>query len=103
MACWTRPLEALAAAVLDTDALPMKIFWKASCVPDAAVRTVRSIAPVADEPGTSDQSAILPEKIPWIVACDRSAIGLAGFVAMQIASLAILLKNRPPGSESFAS
>ncbi len=81
----------------------MKIFWKASCVPEAAVRVTTSIVPVADAPATWPQSRTLPEKIAWICACVRFAIGLPGAVTMQIASRAILLKKRPPGSLAFGS
>src|SRR5215218_1308081 len=97
-ACWTRPLEALAAIDEVIVLVPMKIFWNASCVPEAAVRPTRSIVPVAVAPGTWLQSRMSPEKIAWIVACDRLASLLLGWVAMQIASRAILLKKMPPGS-----
>src|ERR1700761_4333201 len=97
-ACCTRPLEALAAIDEVTVLDPMKIFWNASCVPEAAVRPTRSIVPVADAPGTWLQSRIVPEKMPWIVACDRSASVFLGLVTRQIASRAILLKKMPCGS-----
>ena len=83
--------------------VPMKIFWNASCVPEAAVRPTRSIVPVAVAPGTWLQSRMSPEKIAWIVVCDRLASVLFGLVAMQIASRAILLKKMPPGSLDFGS
>src|SRR5919198_357532 len=102
-ACWTRPLEALAAALLDTLAEPRKIFWKASCVPDAAVRTIRSIGPLAVAPGTALQSRTCPEKIAWTCAWETLARWLSGLVIRQIASRAILLNTRPPGPESFGS
>src|SRR6187200_2256992 len=102
-ACWTRPLEALAAIDEVTVFVPMKIFWNASCVPEAAVRTTRLIEPVVPAPGMSSQLRTWPEKIAWIWACERFASLLAGLVTMQIASLAILLKTRPPGSELFGS
>src|SRR4029450_9291286 len=98
-----RPFEAFAEAPLKTVLVPMKIFWNASCVPEAAVRTTRLIDPVVPAPGTSSQLRICPEKIPWIWACERLASLLFGLVTMQIASLAILLKTRPPGSELFGS
>jgi hypothetical protein len=44
-----------------------------------------------------------PEKIAWIWSWDRFGSLLFGLVTMQIASFAILLKTRPPGSEPFAS
>jgi hypothetical protein len=96
-------LEAFADAPLNTDFVPMKIFWNASCVPDAAVRTTRLIDPVAVAPGMSLQLRTWPEKIAWICAWDRFGSLLAGLVTRQIASLAILLKTRPPGSELFGS
>src|SRR6476661_4160194 len=101
--CWTRPLEAFCEAALLTVTEPRKIFWKASWVPDAAVRTTRLIEPVAVAPGTSSQLRICPEKIPLIVSCDRLETGLAGFVTTQMASFAILLKKMPPGSLSLGS
>ncbi len=58
--------------------------------------------PVAVAPGTWLQSRMSPEKIAWIVACDRFATGFFGFVARQIASRAILLKM-PPGSLDLGS
>jgi len=36
-------------------------------VPEASVRTVRSIGPEIEEPGTFDQSVMEPEKIDWMV------------------------------------
>src|SRR3954447_9050920 len=102
-ACWTRPLEALAAIDDVTVFDPMKIFWNASCVPEAAVRPTMSIVPVAVAPGTWLQSRMSPEKIDWIVCCDRFATGFLGLVARQIASRAILLKKIPPGSLDFGS
>src|SRR4051794_11604810 len=102
-ACWTRPLDALAAIDEVTVFDPMKIFWNASCVPEAAVRPTMSIVPVAEEPGTSLQSRTSPAKIAWIVACESVAIGFLGLVTRQIASRAILLKKMPPGSLDFGS
>src|SRR3954466_10949399 len=102
-ACWTRPLEALAAIDEVTVLDPMKIFWKASCVPEAAVRPTRSIVPLMPAPGTWLQSRTSPAKIDWIVACDRLASGLPGLVTRQIASRAILLKKMPFGSLDFGS
>src|SRR4051794_23812393 len=102
-ACCTRPLEAFAAIDEVTVLDPMKIFWKASCVPEAAVRPTRSIVPVAVAPGTWLQSRMSPEKIAWIVLCDRFANGFFGLVTRQIASRAILLKKIPPGSLDFGS
>src|ERR1700754_1057359 len=102
-ACCTRPLEAFAAIEEVTVLLPMKIFWNASCVPEAAVRPTRSIVPVTEDPGTWLQSRMSPEKIAWIVACERFAMGFFGFVARQTASRAILLKKIPPGSLDFGS
>src|SRR4051794_2734781 len=101
--CWTRPLEAFAAIDDVTVFDPMKIFWNASCVPEAAVRPTRSIVPVAVAPGTWLQSRMSPEKIAWIVDCDRLASGFLGFVTRQIASRAILLKKIPCGSLDFTS
>src|SRR3954453_12369662 len=98
-----RPLEAFWAALDETLLEPMKIFWKASCVPEAGVRTARLIGPVVPAPGTSDQSRTAPEKIPWIWSWVRLAIGLPGLVIRQIASLATLLKVRPPGSVGLGS
>ena len=43
----TRPFEAFWEALEVTLALPMKIFWNASWVPEAAVRTITSIGPLA--------------------------------------------------------
>ena len=43
----------------------MKMFWKASAVPEAGVRVTRSIGPVIFEPGTSFQLRVRPEKIAW--------------------------------------
>src|SRR3954454_1926027 len=102
-ACCTRPFEAFAASDELTVLVPMKIFWNASCVPEAAVRPTRSIVPVAVAPGTWLQSRMSPAKIAWIVACDRSATGFLGLVARQIASRAILLKKMPPGSLDLGS
>src|SRR4051812_11111161 len=102
-ACWTRPFEALAAIDEVTVFEPMKIFWNASCVPEAAVRPTMSMVPVAVAPGTWLQSRMLPEKMAWIVACDRLATGFLGLVTRQIASRAILLKKIPPGSLDLGS
>ena len=44
----------------------MKMFWKASWVPEAAVRTTRSIGPLALAPGTWLQLRTRPEKMSWI-------------------------------------
>ena len=41
----------------------MKMFWNASCVPEAAVRTTRSIGPLTRAPGTCRQLRMRPEKI----------------------------------------
>src|SRR3954467_686038 len=101
--CWIRPLDAFAEALDITDFEPMKIFWKASCVPEAAVRTVRSIGPLSPEPGTSLQSRTLPEKIDWIVFWSKFVDWFAGLVTTQMASLAILLKKMPPGSVGLGS
>src|SRR3954447_14369401 len=95
-ACCTRPLEALAAIDEVTVLDPMKIFWNASCVPEAAVRPTMSMVPLVDDPGTWLQSRMSPEKIDWIVACDRLGSGFFGLVTRQIASRAILLKKIPP-------
>src|ERR1044071_5201990 len=103
IACWTRPLEALAAIAEAIVLVPMKIFWNASWVPEAAVRPTRSIVPVALAPGTWLQSRMSPEKIAWMVACDRLASVFLGWVAMQIASRATLLKQTPLGSLDLAS
>src|SRR3954454_14995601 len=102
-ACCTRPLEALAASDDVTVLDPMKIFWNASCVPEAAVRPTTSIDPVAVAPGTWLQSRMSPEKIAWIVLWDTLASLLSGLVTRQIASRAILLKKMPPGSLDFGS
>ena len=53
----------------------MKILWKASYVPDAAVRPTRSIVPPLPF-GTSLQLRTEPEKIPWICAEERLPTGL---------------------------
>ena len=50
-ACWTRPFEARWLATGVTLVLPRKIFWNASCVPEAAVRTNTLIVPFAVAPG----------------------------------------------------
>src|SRR5258705_4638103 len=97
-ACWIRPLEAFCAALDETLLLPMKIFWNASCVPEAGVRTSRLIGPVAVAPGTSLQSRTVPEKMPWIWSWEKLATGVSGLVMMQNASLAIFVQNMPPGS-----
>src|SRR5689334_19926463 len=102
-ACWTRPLEALAARAELTVLLPMKIFWNASCVPEAAVRPIRSMVPETPAPGTWLQSRMSPEKIPWIVACERFDSVFLLLVTRQIASRAILLKKMPPGSLGLGS
>src|SRR3954454_14993668 len=102
-ACCTRPFEAFAASDELTVLLPMKIFWNASCVPEAAVRPTRSIVPVAVAPGTWPQSRTVPEKIAGIVSWDRLATGFFGLVTRQIASRAILLKKMPPGSLGLGS
>src|SRR4051812_39325157 len=81
----------------------MNSFWNASWVPEAAVRTTRSIGPVIVEPATSPQSRTLPEKMSCTCACDRSPTVLPEFVDRQIASRAILYQCRPPGSVGFAS
>src|SRR5262249_6078429 len=101
--CWTRPLEAFADAAPVTFELPMKIFWNASCVPEAAVRTIRLIDPLVLAPGTCDQLRIRPEKMPWICDCDRLPTPLRGFVTTQIASLAIRLNTRLESSLLFLS
>src|SRR4051794_15795520 len=101
--CCTRPLEAFWLAVFDTLNGFMKIFWNASWVPDAAVRTNRSIPPPTLEPGTLPQSRVCPEKIDWTCACDRFPTVLDLLVIRQMPSWAILLKTSPPGSLGFGS
>jgi hypothetical protein len=81
----------------------MKMFWKASWVPEAAVRTTRSIGPLADAPGTWLQLRTRPEKMSWICVWLSVAIGLELFVTTQTASRAILLKTMPPGSAGLGS
>ena len=56
----------------------MKMFWKASWVPEAAVRTTRSIGPLDRAPGTWLQLRTRPEKMSWTWVWLRVAIGLAG-------------------------
>src|SRR3954462_8492811 len=92
-ACCTRPVEAFAAIDDVTVFDPMKIFWNASCVPEAAVRPTRSIVPLAVAPGTWLQSRMSQENSAWIVLGDRFGSGFLGLVARQIASRAILLKK----------
>ena len=52
------------------------MFWKASWVPEAAVRTTRSIGPLALAPGTWLQLRMRPEKMSWIWVWLRVEIGL---------------------------
>ncbi len=81
----------------------MKMFWNASWVPEAAVRTTRSIGPEALAPVTWLQLRMRPEKMSWICCWLRLAIGFEGLVTTQTASRAILLKTIPPGSAGFGS
>src|SRR4051812_19882836 len=101
--CCTSPFDAFWLAVFDTLNGFMKIFWNASCVPDAAVRTNRSTPPPTVEPETLLQSRVWPEKIDWTWACDRFPTLFALLVTRQMPSCAILLNTSPPGSPGFGS
>ena len=81
----------------------MKIFWNASCVPEAAVRTNMSIGPPAVAPGTCAPVADAAGEDRLDLLLRESASVLPVWVTMQIASLAILLKTSPPGSLGFGS
>ncbi len=75
----------------------MKIFWNASWVPEAAVRTTSRIGPETFAPGTWLHCRTRPEKICWTVVWERLPTGLALFVIRQIASCAIGLNECRPG------
>jgi hypothetical protein len=79
------------------------MFWKASWVPEAAVRTTRSIGPDTCAPGTSLQLRTWPLKIACTVSWEMLGIAFCLLVTTQIASRAILLKTSPPGSEGWGS
>ena len=81
----------------------MKMFWNASCVPEAGLRTIRSIVPDAWAPGTWLQERTRPEKIACTVSCERFASPLPGWVAMQTPSRAMRLNTSPPGSDGCGS
>src|SRR5262245_33476680 len=100
--CACRPFDAFVVAEPATLRVwPMKMFWKASWVPEAAVRTTRSIGPLAEAPGTWLQLRMRPEKMSWICCWLRVGIGFEALVTTQTASRAILLKTMPPGSAGF--
>src|SRR5690606_28858162 len=86
-------------AVDERSSPPMNRFSKASSVPDASLRACRLIVPLCDEPGTSDQLRILPEKMSETCCWVRPLASLLlGLVMRQTASPAILTKLRRFGS-----
>src|SRR4029453_10260600 len=102
--CACRPLEAFVVALAATlRVCPMKMFWKASWVPEAAVRTTRSIGPLAVAPGTELQVRTRPEKTSWICVWLNVGIVFDALATTQTASRAILLNTIPPGSAGLGS
>ena len=81
----------------------MKIFWKASWVPEAAVRTMTSIVRSSGRARDRSPIADSPPKIAWtsLLARVRQACCRRGDDAERV--LAILLNTRPPGSVGFGS
>ena len=102
-ACWTSPFDAFWEAPLKTFVLSKKIFWNASCVPEAAVLTMTSIVEFRLEPLTAPQSRTEPPNTACTWAWLMFESLLSGLVTTQIASRAILLNTSPPGSLDFGS
>ena len=96
--CWTSPFDALAATKAPWFVPPRKMFLNASCVPDVVARPIGSMVPPIG-PIPLQLVIVGPTNMPLIWADVRLPTWLALLVIMQIASRAILVNTRPPGSE----